>query len=417
MLASAQFFNDYTVAPHHYWEAELRDPMTLWMQDVDAGKLKLSDEEQTGRKLVERLLRDLNVPVSSQVMVFSKTSLQRRPVKPDNPRAIYFNDDVYIGWMPGGRIEISSFDPEIGSVFYFQRDFDDSPDLPLFYRDRVCIQCHAGSATNFIPGPMGKSVFPDERGQPTQTVMSFELAGHDVDFKDRWGGWYVSGDHGTLRHMGNALVEEVDGKRTIDREKHANVASLEAFFPGDKYPGKGSDVLALMVMDHQINMHYRLTEAHYRVRQAIFDQAATSPTEEARSDYEAELATATEMVVSYLLFCDEVPLGGKAIAQDSTYRDAFLESRKPAGDGRSLRDLNLQDHLFQYRCSYMIYSQAFHGLPAPLKTSIFDRLKQVLDPDSKEEAYAHLAAEERKAIVTILNDTLPEFRAFGTAGL
>ncbi|MGK0188896.1 MAG: hypothetical protein ACI9R3_004710 [Verrucomicrobiales bacterium] len=418
LLASAQFFNDYTVAPHNYWEAETKDPMTLWLKDVEAGKRVVPEEQQSGRKLVERLLHDLEIPQSSQVMVFSKTSLQRRPVKPDNPRAIYFNDEVYIGWMPGGRVEISSFDPTVGSIFYYQRDFDESPELPLFYRDEVCIQCHAGSATNFIPGPMGKSVFADDGGRPTKTVMSFELAGHDVDFRDRWGGWFVTGEHGTMRHMGNALVEKVEGKESIiDREKHANLMSLDAFFSAKKYPVNGSDILALLVMDHQITMHYRLTEAHYRMRQAIYDQAETPAGEESRSDYDSELATATEMIVSYLLFCDEASLGSEPIAQNSTYREAFLAARKPAQDGRSLRDLQLENHLFQFRCSYMIYSQAFNGLPAPLKASIFARMKQVLDPGESVEGYAHLDDDEKAAIVAILNDTLPEFKLTGTAGI
>jgi len=416
-LASAQFFNDYTGAPHHYWDADAQDPMTLWLKGVEEGKVTIPTEEQSGRKLVERLLRDLKIPTSSQVMVFSKTSLQRRPVRPDNPRAIYFNDEVYIGWMPGGRVEISSFDPHVGSIYYYQRDFDDSPDLPLFYRDRVCIQCHAGSATNFIPGPMGKSVFPNERGQPTETVMSFELAGHDVDFLDRWGGWYVTGNHGALRHMGNAQVETEDGKPTIDREKHANLANLDAFFARDKYPAEGSDILALLVLDHQINMHYRFTEAHYRVRQAIYDRAESLNGEEPRSDYDGELAEATEMVVRYLLFSDEVSLGAETVGEDSLYRDSFLAAKKPAQDGRSLRDLRLKDHIFENRCSYMIYSAGFAGLPEPLKESIFQRIKEVLDPDAQVDGYTHLTADEKGAITMILNDTMPEFRASGTAGL
>ena len=350
-------------------------------------------------------------------MVFSKTSLQRRPVKPDNPRAIYFNDDVYIGWMPGGRVEISAIDPELGSILYFQRDFDDGPELPLFYRDRVCIQCHAGSATNFLPGPMGKSVFPNASGQPTATVMSFELAGHDVEFKDRWGGWYVTGDQGELRHMGNALAERLDGSPHVDREKHANLPNLNAFFNPDKYPTTGSDILALLLLDHQINMHYRLMEAHYRVRQAIYDRDHSPEGEEPRSNYESELETATEMVVRYLLFCDEASLGAKKVAKESTFRDAFLAARKPAKDGRSLRDLRLQGHIFENRCSYMIYSSAFTGLPAPLKQSIFARMKTVLTPGAQVDGYTHLGDEEKGAITKILGDTLPEFNQVHSAGL
>lgn len=413
--ASGQFFNDYAEPPHGYWDAEVTDPMTEWLRKVEAGEVVIPEVEQSGRPLLERLLRDLGVPEASQVLVFSKTSLQRRPVKPDNPRAIYFNDDVYIGWMPGGRVEVSSMDPERGTIFYYQRDFDDGPELPLFYRDRVCIQCHAGSATNFIPGPMGKSVFPDASGQPTGTVKSFELAGHDVAFEDRWGGWYVSGDQGQLRHMGNAFAERQDGVPVIDRGKQPDPVSLEGYFGADKYPGPGSDILALLMLDHQINMHYRLTEAHYRVRQALYDRAETGPEGDPRSDLEAELQTATEMVVRYLFFCDEAPLGEEPVGRQSTFRQTFLAGRRPAADGRSLRDLKLEGHIFENRCSYMIYSNAFAGLPALLKESIFARMKRVLDPEAHEDGYSHLGAEEKRSITAILTDTLPEFRRSGTA--
>ncbi len=416
-LASAQFFNDFVESPHRYWEAELQDPMSQWLKGVDEGKVNVPENEQVGRGLVERLLRDLKIPVESQVMVFSKTSLQRKPVTPDNPRAIYFNDDVYVGWMPGGRVEVSSFDPNIGSIYYYERDFDDGPERPLFYRERRCIGCHAGSATNFIPGPMGMSVFANETGRPMKTVMSFELAGHDVDFLDRWGGWYVTGNQGALRHMGNAQLEEVNGKPTIDREKHANLKSLEAFFPEDKYPTKGSDILALLLLDHQISMQNRFTEAHYRVRQAIYDRAETEEGKEPRSDYDSELETATELVVRYLLFADEVSLGAEEVAGESTFRETFLVARKPARDGRSLRDLCLKDHIFEHRCSYMIYSSAFAGLPAPLKSSIFERMRQVLNPNEEVEGYTHLAADEKSAITSILTDTLPEFGTAGSAEL
>ncbi|MCB1099957.1 MAG: hypothetical protein KDN22_30610 [Verrucomicrobiae bacterium] len=415
-LARAQFFNDYVEAPHRYWEAEVADPLSLWLADVMDGKVIIPEEEQSGRGLVERLLRDLKIPVSSQVMVFSKTSLQRRPVTPENPRAIYFNDEVYLGWMPGGRVEVSSFDPNVGSIYYYERDFDDGKELPLFYRERRCIGCHAGSATNFIPGPMGMSVFANETGRPMKTVMSFELAGHDVDFRDRWGGWYVTGNQGALRHMGNAQLEQVDGKPTIDREKRVNLESLGAFFSEDKYPTKGSDILAILLLDHQISMHWRLTEAHYRVRQAIYDRAEAEEGKEPRSDYDTELETATELVVRYLLFADEVSLGADKVAEGSTFRDAFLAARKPARDGRSLRDLRLKGHIFEYRCSYMIYSAAFAGLPAPLKESIFQRMRQVLNPDEQVEGYTHFSADEKRAIISILSDTVPEFGAIGNAG-
>jgi hypothetical protein len=164
-------------------------------------------------------------------------------------------------------------------------------------------------------------------------------------------------------------------------------------------------------------MQNRFTEAHYRVRQAIYDRAETEEGKEPRSDYDSELETATELVVRYLLFADEVSLGAEEVAGESTFRETFLVARKPARDGRSLRDLCLKDHIFEHRCSYMIYSSAFAGLPAPLKSSIFERMRQVLNPNEEVEGYTHLAADEKSAITSILTDTLPEFGTAGSAEL
>ena len=408
-IASAQFFNDYSEEPHRYWDAELKDPMSALVRDLSSGRRRFAESEKEGRALVERLLKELNIPASSQVLVFSKTSLQKRAVHPGNPRAIYFNDDVYLGWMPGGRVEIGSVDPELGSVFYFQRDFDEDPEKPLFHRDRVCIQCHAGSPTNFLPGPMGMSVFPNELGRAVRSVDSFELSGHEIPFHDRWGGWYVSGKQGAMRHMGNTLAERTAGEVTIDREKHVNLVGFADFFPEEKYPAKGSDLLALLILDHQIGMHYRLMEAHYRVRQALWDKENTPEGEEPRSDYETELSESADTVLRYLFFCDEAALGAETVAGDSTYRDTFLAAKVPTKDGRSLRDLRLQERIFEYRCSYMIYNAAFTALPGVLKQAIFSRMRTVLKSDSSVEGFEHLGTGEKRAILEILTETLPGF--------
>ena len=129
--------------------------MSELLKRVSKGKINL--DEKPGIALVRRLLEELQISESSQILVFSRTSLQRGVVSPTNPRAIYFNDEVYLGWMPNGRIEIASSDPKKGFIFFFQRELSDQK-APLFSRDRVCIECHAGSATNFLPGPLARSV-------------------------------------------------------------------------------------------------------------------------------------------------------------------------------------------------------------------------------------------------------------------
>ena len=194
-FVKAQAFNDYSEPPHNYWGGELNDPMSILLKKIESGETKFN--EVLGLPLVEGLLKALKISKDSQILVFSKTSLQRAAVSASNPRAIYFNEDVYLGWMPNGRIEIASADPEKGFMFFFQRPLKDKTS-PLFIRDKVCLECHAGSATNFLPGPLGRSVFPDIRGRSLGAVDSYELIGHNVPISERWGGWYVTGAHSSF---------------------------------------------------------------------------------------------------------------------------------------------------------------------------------------------------------------------------
>ena len=173
-LALAQFYNDYDLEPHGYFTKEAKDPTTLLMKRVQRGEVVIS--EQTGKPLLGRFLKELQLHEDTQILVFSKTSLQRRAVSYSNPRAIYFNESVYLGWMPNGRIEIASFDPELGPIFYFQRRLADKSS-PLLTRTRSCLGCHAGDATNFLPGSLGRSVYPDRSGRSLLSLDEYRRSG------------------------------------------------------------------------------------------------------------------------------------------------------------------------------------------------------------------------------------------------
>lgn len=408
-FARAQFFNDFDQPPHDYWTAQMNDPMTRLLAEIERGEKVI--KEQPGLPLVRRLLKGLEIPVESQVLVFSRTSLQRGLVSPGNPRAIFFNEETYLGWMPEGRIEIASSDPERGSVFFFQRKLDDRQGK-LFVRDRVCIQCHAGSATNFLPGLLARSVFPDGRGRSIKSVDSFERVGHNVALSDRWGGWYVTGGHEELRHMGNAIASR--GARGVEliSDKAVEQVGLKHFFDTSQYPIATSDVTALLVLDHQVSMHFKLMEASYIVRQAIHD-AGWSGKEvplEQPEQFERALRIATEQVVNHLLFADEVPIGGGRVAGDGVFVKSFLAGRVADSKGRSLRDFKLEERMFSYRCSYMIYSKSFTGLPEVLRKSIYRRLHEVLEPRLPVHRYDHFVPGERAAILEILNETVSGFK-------
>ncbi len=404
-LLSGQSYNDYDQSPHDYWVAELEDPMSDLLKRVSEGETNL--DEKPGITLVRRLLRELNVLESSQILVFSRTSLQRGAVSPVNPRAIYFNDDVYLGWMPNGRIEIASSDPEKGFVFYFQRELSENK-APLFSRDRVCIQCHAGSATNFLPGPLGRSVFPDSRGRSLKSVDTFELISHEIPVHERWGGWYVTRAHKDLNHMGNSIAVKENGKLKLQRQNLSG--GLADLFDVTNYPVSTSDIEALLVFDHQVRMQYVLLESTYKVRQALYDHKK-SLDQENIDDLKSLIKEVTESVVSELLFKEEFPLGGKVVSGNGKgkFAEDFRSRGKADSKGRSLRDFDLKDRLFRYRCSYLIYSSSFMAFPEILKSSVINRIKEVLSLESVQSGYEYLQNQEKKAIFEILSETLPGF--------
>jgi len=404
-LLPAQSFNEYGQSPHNYWGSELGDPMSELLKRVSKGKITL--DEKPGIALVRRLLEELQISESSQILVFSRTSLQRGVVSPTNPRAIYFNDEVYLGWMPNGRIEIASSDPKKGFIFFFQRELSDQK-APLFSRDRVCIECHAGSATNFLPGPLARSVFPDSRGRSLKSVDSFELIGHEVPVHERWGGWYVTRAHRGLNHMGNAIAIKENGRLKLKRKDPSK--GLNVFFNTSNYPVSTSDIEALLVFDHQVRMQFVLLESAYKVRQAIFDSHKSS-NEKNPIILNEVLQEVTETIVSELLFKKEFPLDGKVVdaSQSGKFITEFKVKGKIDSKGRSLRDLDLQDRLFKYRCSYMIYSKSFSAFPESLKNSVLNRIKKVLILESPQLGYEYLEVEEKKAIFEILSETLTGF--------
>ena len=400
----SQFYNDYELEPHGYFSKDAKDPVTLLMKRVQRGEVLI--KEPNGKPLVERLLRELGLNKDTQVLVFSRTSLQRREVSYSNPRALYFNESVYLGWMPNGRIEIASFDPELGPIFYFQRELDDASS-PLLARTRSCLGCHAGDATNFLPGSLGRSVYPDKSGRSLRSIDDYRRSGHHIPLHDRYGGWFVSGNHGAMRHMGNAIASREGGKITIDREQFANLEKLDRFFSTEAYPAPGSDIAALLVFDHQVTMHHRLVEAAYRARQSLFDSKLdpkeTDVSKLSKGRSTDEFLEGRDKVVDYLLFRDETPI--PKVSCDPAFRRAFTANRIADSRKRSLKDLRLDGRIFENRCSYMIYSPTFDQFPPMLKGAIYARIHEILTSPKPVEGFDYLGKDEKRRILEILDET------------
>ena len=415
VTSPAQYWNDFEDAPHNYFSAELKDPLSLLLARIEAGEVKL--DELTGKPLVDRLLKELEIPVSSQTLVFTQTSLQRKMVNPGNPRAMYFNEDIYLGWMPGGRVEVASVDPDVGMVFYFQRELGKSSG-PLFSREKRCLGCHAGSATNFLPGLLGRSVFPDQNGRSVKGISSFARVSHSVDFRERWGGWYVTGQqHGSLKHMANAIATRGNRGVELDREAGGRVQfDLSSFFPSQAHLNGGSDLLAMLAHDHQISAHYYINEAQYKVRQALHDnQKDPNSGREALADLKSssrlEAADGVRHLLHYLTFADEAPMSGEPVAGGDDYLKTFQANRRETANGRSLKDLDMTDRLLKYRVSWMIYSKAFDGMPLAARQEVYHQLHTILTAPTAPEGYEHLEPEEKKALYDILRETKPELAA------
>jgi len=411
--AQAQF--DFEREPINYNDADPENPISQLQQKLEDGEQQLQYSPRDG--YLPSLLELLEVPVESQGLVFSKTSLQVRRITPRNPRAIYFSDDIYVGHVPGGDLlEISVADPHLGAVFYTLNQRETAK--PRLQRQtHQCTQCHVGSMTKNVPGHMVRSVYPAADGRPELKHGSF-ITTPASPLKERWGGWYVTGTHGRDHHLGNTTIRSSESPNSIDRGRGANVTELSSYMDPSRYLSPHSDLVALMVLEHQTEMHNRLTAAHFQAIHAQTDALAMNRALKRADDFESDSTlrrfnNAAEMVVEGLLFVNEYRLKSP-VSGTSDFAETF-GSRGPHDDqGRSLRQFDLQTRMFKYPCSYLIYSEAFQALPAAVKGRVYARLGEILtsegplDSSSDEEKFTHLSESDRRAIREILRGTLDD---------
>jgi hypothetical protein len=409
-----QGYVPFSEEPINYRTAPVSDPVAKLQRRLDRGEAKLTYEP--GRGYLKSVLDLLVVPVSSQSLVFSKTSFQFRKISPQTPRALYFNDDVYVGWVRDGKaIEIVSFDPNQGAIFYILDEA--KAEKPVFERAELdCTQCHVAAGTRGVPGVLIRSIFPKPTGTQVAQTASF-TTGHQSPLTERFGGWYVTGAHGKQTHMGNVVVTDPEQPERLDRVAGANVTDLSKKFDVRPYLSVHSDIVAQLVQAHQTQMHNLITLTNYQTRLALHAEAArnkavgqpvdTPLSDVARRQYEGP----AEELIRYLLFADEAPLEDR-IEGSSNYAAEFAARGPRDSRGRSLRDFDLQKRLFRYPCSYLIYSEAFDALPGPAREYVYRRLREVLIGRDQSPAFARLSAEDRRAILEILLATKPELSRY-----
>lgn len=398
--------------PIDYLGADVHDRVAKLSGALEAGEIELAYDEEHG--YLPAVLAALDVPADSQTLVFSKTSLQLHRISPRRPRALYFNDDVYVGWCQNGDVlEFAATDPQQGAIFYSLEQSSERP--PRIVRDRgQCLSCHASSRTQGVPGYLVRSVHVDAAGYPMLGTSTY-TTDHTSPFPERWGGWYVTGTHGEMRHMGNVISREEGREVVSDVDAGANRETLEGLVNTNPYLSPHSDLVALMVLEHQTQMHNAIAAANYETREALHQSAQMNELLDRDPDTISDSATrridaAAERVLRHLLMVDEFPLTAE-VAGTSGFAEGFTRRGVRDSEGRSLRDLDLRRRLFRHPCSYLIRSPAFAGLPDEVRSRILGRLVTILDGDDDTGDFDHLSRDDRVAVRAILDETHPEFAA------
>jgi len=398
--------------PINYAQASHSDPASNLQQRLDQHQVTLAYDSQHG--YLPAVLRELGISRASQVLVFSKTSFQRHLISPRQPRAIYFNDDSYVGWVQGGEVlEVSSIDPHLGANFYtLQQQRVEHPKLRRQQDD--CLQCHASAMTENVPGLIVRSVYPGSSGMPILSAGSFRTS-YQSPLRERWGGWYVTGTHGCQRHMGNTFLHGDDPDK-LDRDKGANLTDLHSRFPTEPYLTPHSDIVALMVLEHQVPTHNQIILASYQALQARQEQEALNkldgkPAASPIEGIDRRYQWMADAVLKCLLLAGEAPLAD-AIHGTSGFDQAFAAQGPADHRGRSLRQFDLHKRLLKYPCSYLIYSNAFNKLPEAVKRRVYERLWQILTGLESHDEYPGLDRDQRRAIYEILTETKPDLPAY-----
>jgi hypothetical protein len=408
-----QGYVPFSDAPINYRSDDLSDPVAKLQRQLTEGKAALEYEPDHG--YLRSVLTLLKVPIDSQTLVFSKTSFQYKKISPDHPRALYFNDDVYVGSVHEGKaIEIVSFDPKQGAIFYLLDEH--KVEQPTFQRAELdCTQCHIAAGTRGVPGVLLRSIYPTDTGTQAVSSKSY-ITDQESPLKKRWDGWYVTGKFNGFPHMGNAVTEDKQSAQQSGQAGGLNLVALSNTFDPSTYLIPDSDIVAHLVLAHQTQMHNLITLTNYKTRLALYAQAAQNKAaglpEDAPLDDAArkQFERPAEQLLRYLLFVNEAPLPGSTgerIQGSSSFEKEFAARGIRDAKGRSLRDFDLRTRTFRYPCSYLIYTESFDALPESARGYVYHRLLQVLTGEDQSPDFAKLSGENRKAILEILLATKP----------
>lgn len=392
----------WDLPPLRYSETAATDAMAKLAASAPPGMVPTNGETPLGK--LRFVLKLLDVPEESQILVFSKTSKQNPLINPGNPRCLFFNENSYVGYVPGGSIEVITHDPVLGAIFYLVRPGKESNTLRITRETSDCLSCHGSARTESVPGVMVRSLFADASGQPLFSLGSFQID-HTSPIRERWGGYYVTGQS-SLPHLGNRTFEETSDR--VFPDEPVQLKSLDGKIDTSRYLRPTSDIVALMVLEHQCMVHNTLAAASLNYRRLCWLQKSIHPEDDPDQGSAGKFADeAAPRIVKVLLFENEAELGENGIEGDPAFQDAFLRRYPKTTDGRSLADFHLYKRLFKHRCSYMVYSAAFRSLPERVRQAVIRELHGILSSEPSPENHPDLKSSERRRIASILSETLP----------
>lgn len=349
---------------------------------------------------VRKILAELKVPEASQVLVFSKTSKQTALIHPGNPRALYFSSDCYVGYVPGGALEVAVQDARLGPVFYHIDLGNGTRPIKVERDTSECMSCHATGRTENVPGLMIRSVYPDEHGHPMLSLGS-GLITHKTPVPERWGGYWVTGSV-SLPHLGNTTYQDARSAQPTS----LSLADLAGKVDPAKYPRLTSDIVALMVLEHQCQAHNLLTAASMNYRRAHYLAKAVGPDADPEQGAAGRVADqAAEQIVDWFLFTGEAEQGADGVEGNEEFQNQFAAAIPRTTAGDSLADFQLNTRLFKNRCSYMIYSEAFRSLPDAVKTRVVVKLRKTFESATADDEHPEIKLPERQRIARILDET------------
>jgi hypothetical protein len=270
---------------------------------------------------------------------------------------------------------------------------------PHLTRTDQCLECHASSKNLGVPGHLVRSFVTDAEGV-VDLATGISPITHRTPLSDRWGGWYVSGTHGTQVHRGNLIGKDAFARQEKEPNYLGNVVDLSRFCDTSRYLTPHSDIVALMVLEHETHMHNFITRLHFAATLALQQYGHVH-----------YLTTVTEAFLKYLLFTEETPLTAP-VQGTSGFTDWFAQQGPKDAQGRSLRQFDFHTRLFKYPCSFLIYSEAFQALPAPIKDQVYRRLWEILTGRDTKADFAKISPETRRDILEILAATqsgLPDY--------